>query len=431
MPRIVLIPNCSFLSETSRMLEIAKALRVRGTEALIASHGGTYEHILDASGFAWQRLQPALDRSQVADFVGRLVNLGLGGAPLRSHDYVREAVAAEATLLRETKADMAVIGFNLTSFLSSRVAGIPLATSHGGAFVPPVFEHKLAPNPVNPPMAAIGWLPDSWGQRIANFIPPRLKQPVGFLNKMADELGVEHVPSVAALMCGDLTLVTEVPEILGIPPEELEAWRPTSQHYRRNTRLRYVGPMFARLDGPIPGDVQSFLENPEPVVYVAPTSVNEEFLRGMVQAVKNAGARTLVAATIHDISDLEDERTCVASLLPNHKVMPKVALAVMMGGQGSVQCAMASGTPIIGFPFHGEQELNLVLAERQGMGMRLPPKAARTAMLTQAVKQMLSEPEVRRNAARVQALYKGIDGAANAAGVILNYLAFASGRKAC
>ena len=102
--------------------------------------------------------------------------------------------------------------------------------------------------------------------------------------------------------------------------------------------------------------------------------------------------------------------------------MPKVNVVVIMGGQGSVQCAMASGTPIIGFPFHGEQELNLALAERQGMGLRLSPKVASTPVLTRALKQMLYDPEAQRNSARVQALYEGVDGAVNAADAILGYL---------
>lgn len=407
------------------MLEIAQALQARETEVLIASHGGTYEHILDESDFPWKRLLPRMSQDQATDFVERLVNLGLGGEALHSQNFVHEAVAAEAELLRETHAKMAVIGFNLTSFLSTRVAGVPLAASHGGSFVPSVFENNLAPKPVNPPFAAMNWLPVSLSQRLANLIPPRLKQPVRFLNRMADDLGVEPVPSVAALMCGDLTLVTELPEVLGIPREELESWRPTSAHYRQGTLLRYVGPLFAHLDQPIPPRIQTFLDQPGPFIYVAPTSVTEDFLRALVRNVKTAGERTLVAATIHDISDLADERTCIAGVLPNHRVMPEVDLAVIMGGQGSVQCAMASGTPMIGFPFHGEQELNLALAERQGVAMRLAPRTAITSMLTQTVKHMLSDPEARRNAVRVRDLYVGVDGAANAAEAILSFLSSA------
>ena len=425
---IVFLPNCGFLSETSRMVEIAMAVHRRGAEVTLASQGGPYEGMLDDCELAWRRLPPGMGPEEAEAFREKIVDWGLTGEPLHTREFMREAVAAEAELLREADADLAVVGFTVTAFLSTRLAGIPLATSHGGCYVPPVFERGLVPAPVNPPAAALSWLPTPLGRWLANALPPHLRNPVSFLNAMADELGVEPVPSVAAAMCGDLTLVTEIPEVLGIPRGELEAWRPDGGAYRPGTRLRYVGPLYARLDVEVPSRVERFLEGAEPVVYVSPTSVTAEFLEGMVRAAKATGVRTLVASTLHDVAELEDERTCVADVLPNHRIMPDVDLAVIMGGQGSVQCAMASGTPIVGFPFHGEQELNLALAERQGVAERLPPDAADGERLTRAVERMLDDERVRANADRVRAMYAGVDGAHNAADAILEYLA-ASGSE--
>lgn len=45
-----------------------------------------------------------------------------------------------------------------------------------------------------------------------------------------------------------------------------------------------------------------------------------------------------------------------------------------------------SGTPIIGFPYHGEQELNLALAERQGMAKRLPIENAQSTLFIEEAK---------------------------------------------
>ena len=140
-----------------------------------------------------------------------------------------------------------------------------------------------------------------------------------------------------------------------------------------------------------------------------------------------AEVRVLVASTIHEVQDLEDERTLVEPLLPNHLVMPRVDLVVIMGGQGSVSTAMASGTPLIGLPYHGEQELNVALAERQGVGLRMAPQRATTEALTAAVRAMLADPTFRENAARVQRLYASCDGAGAAADAILRFL---DGRRA-
>ncbi len=39
---VVCLPNCVFLSETSRQIAIYKALVASGTEAVLATHGGPY-----------------------------------------------------------------------------------------------------------------------------------------------------------------------------------------------------------------------------------------------------------------------------------------------------------------------------------------------------------------------------------------------------
>jgi UDP:flavonoid glycosyltransferase YjiC (YdhE family) len=297
-----------------------------------------------------------------------------------------------------------------------------LATSHGGSFVPPVLAHGLCPAPVNPPTPGLARLPRPLQRWLANHVPRWLTAPVRELNRAADALGVERVPSFMALMCGDLTMVTDVPEVLGLPAEALEGWRPWRRRLWPSTTFRYAGPLYARLDVPVPARVERFLAGDGRCVYVAPTSVREPFLRELVAAVAAAGHRVLVAATIHGARDLESERVMVEGVLPNHVIMPKVGAAVIMGGQGSVQTAMASGTPFVGMPYHGEQELNVALAESQGMAIRLSPALAGTPRMTDAVIRLLTEPGFRANAQRLRRCYEAADGADGCARAILDYL---------
>lgn len=58
---IVLLPNCGYLSETSRMLHIAQALQARGEAVAIATHGGPYTRVLDNAGMPYTVLQPVMD----------------------------------------------------------------------------------------------------------------------------------------------------------------------------------------------------------------------------------------------------------------------------------------------------------------------------------------------------------------------------------
>lgn len=419
---IVLVPHCGFLSETSRMIAIARALEARGVPTSVVSHGGPYAHLIDEAGISWTRLRPTMSDAEHSDFLAALLSIGREEKSFYSDAFMRAAVEAEAAHFREVGAKMAVIGFNLTTYLSSRAAGIPLATSHGGSFLPPVLDRGLCPIPVNPTEPKLARLPRFLQRWLIRTMPYLLDGPTRDLNRLAKELRLQGLPSFMSMMCADLTLVTEIPEVLGIPRDELTAWRPRSRRLWPSTRMRYVGPLFAKLDRPIPAEVERFLAAPGKVVLVAPTSVSPSFLRTLVPAVRAAGARVLLAATVHDVADLASEDVLVSAVLPNHLVMPRVAAAVIMGGQGSVQTAMASGTPFVGMPFHGEQELNVALAERRGLAIRLSPQEAGSSTMTAAVRRVLDEPSFREAASHARSLYAGLDGAAEAAAAIAEYL---------
>jgi len=421
---IVLMPHCGFLSETTRMLHIAQALQARGESVALATHGGPYLGVLQASGLPVTVLPPVADAARCAAFIRDLCRIGQPGVRLQTADEVRTAVAAEAQFLREQGARAVVIGFTLTAYLSSRRVGIPLVASHGGSYVPPVFERGLAPVPTTMPVPGTEWLPAWLKQRMANAGPHRMRGPVKFLNEIAAELGVEPVPSLAALMLGDLTLVTDVPEVLGVPEAALQAWRPNpAAAFRPDTRLTYVGPMFARLDVPVPPAVQPFLDGRVPTAYVVLSSATPERLREVTRQVRAAGPRVIVGATVHDFGPVDDPGIVVAGLLPSHEVMPRVDVAVIMGGQGTVQTAMTSGTPYVGIPLHPEQELNVDLGVRQGMALAMAPRHAGTERMTQAVAQVLATPAFRERALAVQRLYQGWEGPARAADAIRGLVA--------
>jgi UDP:flavonoid glycosyltransferase YjiC (YdhE family) len=429
---IAFLPHCAFLSEVSRALEIARALQAQGMTVAFASRGGPYAHLITGAGFHLHQLEPVADDDTAGRFLDALLKMG----PRMSVDFftdeeLRTSVQAEFAFLREVGAHAAVTGFTLSAYLSTRLAGIPLITDHGGSFVPPVLARKLCPPSVNPPDPNLAKLPVGAQHWLANRVPAFIKSPVAQLNRHAAELGLQKMPGVMSLMCGDLTLVTELPEMLGMSNADLERWRP-KWPFRGSSQcsFRFTGPLYARLEVPVPPHVDSFLGSDGPVVYLTPTSVHESFLRSMVERTKACGARVLVGATIHNIADLADERAMITGVLPNHLIMDRVDAAVMMGGQGSVQTAIAAGTPFVGLAYHGEQELNIAVAERLGMAIRMAPHGAETDQLTRAIDRILHEPSFAQSATRAARQYEGIDGAAMAADAILAWLSERTPRAA-
>ena len=97
-----------------------------------------------------------------------------------------------------------------------------------------------------------------------------------------------------------------------------------------------------------------------------------------------------------------------------------------MGSQGTVQTAMAGGMPILGIPLHPEQELNVHLAVRTGMGLAVAPRHAPSEATTAMARRILGSTAYRKQARRVRGLFESVDGAGNAAVAILRYLAMQS-----
>jgi UDP:flavonoid glycosyltransferase YjiC (YdhE family) len=398
------------------MLELHRALTALGLPVRVATHGGPHERLLAEAGIEYDVLGPGLSAARAAAFVGSAVGLGDPRQSMYDDAEIRTYVAAEAEYFRAHGITVAVTGFTLTTLLSSRLTGVRVVTEHAGTFVPPVFERRLLPAPTRPVDPRLKHAPDWLARFLINRSPNRITAYCGGFNRVASELGVEQIPSLAALLLGDLSLVPEVPEVLGISAADLATWTP-GKGYRAGARLRAVGPLFAQLNLPMPADVQSFLDRPGPIVYLAMTSTPPAQVRTAIAELSRLDVRILVAGTIHDLGDLATDRILIEGVLPSHLVMPQVDLAVTTGGQGSVQTAMASGTPLLGIPLHIEQDLNVALVERLGAARR-----ARPGTLADLAAQMLENPGHHEAAERIQKQYAAVNGPADAAEAIAEQL---------
>jgi UDP:flavonoid glycosyltransferase YjiC (YdhE family) len=426
---ICLMPNCCFLSETSRMLEIYKALQARGgrgTASLrILTHGGPYESVLRAAGVPYDLIGPGVSARRYEEFLRSLPGIGSPDQSMWSDDELRGYALAEAEYFRRHQVSVAVTGWTLTALLSTRVAGIPLVTEHAGSFLPPVFERGMLPAPSMPiGLPAERLLPERIRRHLYNKGVPRLEIYTSGFNRVAAELGVEPVPSFPALLLGDLTLVTDVPELLGLSRAQVDGWKPRDPaRYRPGTTLKYAGPIYARLNVGVPDAVRAFLAGGRPVIYVAITSSTAALVRNVVAALSPLDARILVAATTHDLGDVANDQTLVAGVLPSHLVMPAVDLAVIAGGQGSVQTALASGVPFIGIPLQPEQDANVAFAHRQGAARLIAQDQVETPALTAAARDLLGSAEARRCAHRLKQAFAAVDGPAEAADAVLEVAA--------
>ena len=84
-------------------------------------------------------------------------------------------------------------------------------------------------------------------------------------------------------------------------------------------------------------------------------------------------------------------------------------VAIIHGGQGSVQTAIASGIPVIGFPLHGEQQFNLQMVEQHGAGLCLPLRTLKKGSLREQVIKVLTDDSFKRNVQRLKSFQDRYD----------------------
>jgi len=413
---ICCVPNCAYLSETSRMLAIYNRLVDLGEEVIMATHGGTHEFLLREAGIPIHQLEPVMSEADCARFVASGPGLGPAGQPFYRPGTLEDHVRAEAAFFRERGVRAVLTGFAVSTMLSCRVAGIPQVVSHLGSWIPPIFERNMHP-PFTKSMVPGGLLlPRSVQRRLANLATPRLRWYCAEYDRVARRLGVEGPRTMLDLLIGDHTLVTDVPEILGIPPGELESWEPRHpQRYRAGPRFRYVGAIFAQAFGEVPPEVEDLLDSRGPKVYVALTSTTAGMVNRVVEVLRDMPLKAVVAATVHGELVRGGGKILVHSFLPSHRIMPRVDLAITTGGQGSMQTAIAAGTPVIGVPLQPEQDFNIHLVARRGAGLAVAPRRLRPPVLRRAVETVLADPAYGRAAQQLKRWQDAVDGPLEAA----------------
>ena len=132
--RIVSFPHFFYLSEVSRLVEIGKALRGMGQNVQFFSHGGPYESVARDQGFEVVPVQPTMSRERAEEYFA--FNRGERGNPFRdsffNYEELQEYVSREAASLREARADVVLIGWNLPSYLSVQLVEIPIVVQQPG-----------------------------------------------------------------------------------------------------------------------------------------------------------------------------------------------------------------------------------------------------------------------------------------------------------
>jgi len=223
---------------------------------------------------------------------------------------------------------------------------------------------------------------------------------MGNFSKVARGYGFASFPSFIGVWEGDYNLVSDLPMLTGVqnlPPN----WA-------------YVGPIFAHLSGQIPDEVLALAEEREKaLVYFAMGSLgNPEIVKTVLESFAGLPVQVVapVKAYLKKIQVHIPDNVLVTDWLPTYRVNPLADLAVIHGGQGTVQTALSSGTPFVGIGLQPEQDIHIEFAVRWGSAIRIPKKQVTTHTMQEAVLKLLKDEHARQRARELQAEYERWDG---------------------
>jgi deazaflavin-dependent oxidoreductase (nitroreductase family) len=236
---------------------------------------------------------------------------------------------------------------------------------------------------------------NAWGRRTKAWTKP--------MNVAAKEFGVRPFTSLTDIFRGDYTLVTDIPQLTGVP--DLPA------------NWRYVGPIYAKLEGEAPPEIAD-LPRDRPIIYFAMGSSANQDVLVRVMRMFAGQPYTVIAPIKRHLAGLDvtvPDNVHVFDWLPAHKVNPLADVAVLHGGQGTVQTACASGTPFLGIGLQPEQDINVLQAAQFGSALHLNRYALNEERVLTAVHRLLTEPSFRQKAAELRDELINWPGAANVA----------------
>lgn len=402
MTTVLFAPLSFNLAEVTRMIEVARALPDRH-DPVFLGYEDDYVDLIRGAGFEYRECAPALTASQREQALRFDQSKTLWSPFTRA--LVGARVRAERSVIRDTGARAVVIGTNPTSIVSARAEGVPLFYAVPFALTGPHVaqtgrlglvpgQGRLSRGIDRVATGAFRWVYDTAP------LAPRAFAHV------ARDNGIAPLRTVASLLEADHNLLT-------VMPWELDGYRLPDGYTR-------VGPMFARLDVPLPDIVTELAGRDEPLVYLGLGSSASR--RVALGAARDLGAApvNVVAPIRHYLrpGDEVPDNVHVTDLLPAHLLGGLVDAAVLHGGQGTVQTSCMTGIPFVGMGMQPEQRWNVRVCVAQGNALALPPRRAGTGAVAHAVHRLLTEPSFRESARRLRAVFEGEDGAVASAGII-------------
>jgi UDP:flavonoid glycosyltransferase YjiC (YdhE family) len=387
------------------------------------SCGSRFEYQITDAGFNIVPAQPRVKGISVAHDLGWDWPEFFG-----SEEIAKSFIDGQLAAFRELQPDIVFHGMWAPASIAARLLGIRTINFLPVPLHPGAFAHGLVRD-LPDLMPLFTRLPRPVRQRMAWWASGlMIKAPIFNQKRLGAAAAASGWPiagpiSLFDMNMADLNLVNDHPIF--------------HQEYlhRLPKNIVLTGPLYARNDSKLDDDISAHLtKGPGPSILVTMgSSGTEDFLFEAIKALRmnpedNWNAVILASKSICDV----DKANFIAGgdprLLVTDRFIPALAanaladLIVTHGGQGTVQCALAAGKPIVGVALQVEQQTNLDNAMNAGAGIRVQKQSWRAKNIRSTVLSVLNDPSYAAKARMLAETLNSMDGAKTAAEVMWKFI---------
>jgi len=398
-----MMADANFLAHVSRCVEIAKVLRRDYDYEIVFAGDGKFMSMPRGLGFETDTVYtvPGERTLEIARRAG-LVSYGWWNAT------VNRSIESDLACIKRQKPDAVLGDMHWSAGTAAERMGTPYIsvtnahwTNYCTAPIRGLHDHFLTKLLGRKRMEkAIPLLRDGIGRY---YILPYLKY------RQKHGMPVAHWRNILTLAEGDLTLLADIPEYGPIENA------PDSFHH--------VGPITWEPEIPDPPWLEK-LDPERPVFYF--TMGSSGYTRFFNQALQIFGDTEYQVVITTGGLFLDVDRippNChIEEFAPGRSIMEKSSAVVNHGGNGTVYQAITAGTPLVGIPYHIDQEINLQRVEDLGFGFMISERNCNSATLFSALQKLVSDPSYRQNARRLQSVLTKYRGPELAARRIVDFL---------
>ena len=395
------------LGDFTRALETAKGMKETGAKVKFFNHGGVHNGMISKAGIEEEDLQPELTWEQheiIMDINRYKAKVGTP-LPITTDQWIKMA-EADLKALDEYKPNGVYAGLNLSCMISVPFAKLPMVTQ-----VPtvncPAFIHKEMynmPNTMERNLFMRHILPGAIKRKIMKrvLLKDSAKASLTTFNEARKHFGLEPIYNITDLVRGDITLLPDLPILSGLPEEDL------------TPGYHYTGPIFSMMDMPVADEIKKVFSRPGINIFCSLGSSGfPETLKTIIETLRQEEEYNIVCSTttILNPEDLgpNTDRFYACKFMPAHLVNEMADIAILHGGQGTIQTAVWAGTPVVGIGFQAEQQANIDGIARAGMAIRIPIYSVSPKKILKAVRK-IKHDKYKRNAAIMQEKVRATNG---------------------